>query len=321
MSSKLLIASRLGIFVLCTILIGNMVAYSTPSRSLSITPTPAALGRFADGMVEVPAGPFQRGSTDDDIASFVQLCDQNDSGCITDNFLDEQPVREITLSTFWIDQFEVSNREFQMFVAATNYRTFAEREGSSDVWNDAVDVRQSIDTPGAAWHTPEGAGSDIANRMDHPVVHVAWEDAQAYWAFHGKRLPTEAEWEKAARGPDGSRFPWGNTWEPGRVNGVLPSEIAGTTVATTSFPQGASHYGAHHMLGNVFEWIADWYDPYYYETSPTTDPVQTDDSGQLRVIRGGGWATRAGFMHTGWRRVVAPDTTGNIIGFRCVRDY
>jgi formylglycine-generating enzyme required for sulfatase activity len=308
-------------FLIIIMLTGGVAACSSapePSRSSNIPPTP--LGRVQDGMVEVPAGPFVRGSTDEDIAYFVQLCDQNDSGCIADNFLDEQPVRNVMLSTFWIDQFEVSNREFQAFVQATNYRTVAEEHGSSKVWNDEEEVRQLIDTPGATWHHPEGPGTDINERMDHPVVHVGWEDAQAYCAFLGKRLPTEAEWEKAARGPDGWRFPWGNTWQPDRVNSVLPTEIADRSEATTSYPQGRSPYGAHHMLGNVFEWVADWYDPYYYETAPETDPAQMDDSSELRIIRGGGWATRAGFMHTGWRRIVDPNTTSNTTGFRCARD-
>mgnify|MGYP005855581951 CR=1 FL=1 len=320
MRHKGIISPMVGLWVMVVLLLGGGAACARPTQVPAGSTAPTPLGRIANGMVEVPAGPFVRGSTDEDIAYFVQLCDQNDAGCIADNFLDEQPVREITLATFWIDQFEVANREFQEFVELTDYRTLAERRGSSAVWNDALEVRQSIDTLGATWRAPSGAGSDIRMQLDHPVVHVGWEDAQAYCIFRGKRLPTEAEWEKAARGPAGWRFPWGNTWEPGRVKGVLPDEVADTAVATTSYPQGASPYGAHHMLGNVFEWVDDWYDPYYYATSPATDPVQRDAASQLRVIRGGGWATRAGYLHTGWRRIVAPDPTGNTLGFRCARD-
>jgi formylglycine-generating enzyme required for sulfatase activity len=304
--------------ILLLIVIGGAAACGGAESAQSPAAVPTPLGRVEDGMVEVPAGPFLRGSTDEDIAYFVELCDQHDSGCIADNFLDEQPAREVTLSAFWIDQFEVSNRQFQAFVEETEYRTVAEERGSSTVWDDAE--RSLIDMPGATWQHPEGPDSDIAERMDHPVVHVAWEDAQAYCTFLGKRLPTEAEWEKAARGPDGWRFPWGNTWEPENVNSVLPTEVAEGTEPTTSFPQGRSPYHAQHMLGNVFEWTADWYDPYYYETAPETDPIQTDDESQLRVTRGGGWATRAGFLHAGWRRIVAPDMTNNTTGFRCVRD-
>jgi formylglycine-generating enzyme required for sulfatase activity len=278
-----------------------------------------SITRSADGMVEVPAGPFLRGSNDADLAYFVTLCDQNASGCVRDNFLDEQPQRSIQISSFWIDQHEVSNREFQAFVAANeNYVTMAERNGSSAVWND--EERRMDDITGADWQHPEGPDSTIQNRLEHPVVHVSWEDAHAYCAWRGGRLPTEAEWEKAARGPDGWRFPWGNTWEPERVNGVLPTEHARGTVAVQGFEAGASPYGAHHMLGNVFEWVADWYDPYYYEQSPASNPQQTDDTSQQRVIRGGGWATRAGFLHVGWRRIVHAETTNNTTGFRCVRE-
>lgn len=307
--------------VVVWLLIGGATAGCTPgSRTATehgvVVPTP--LGRIADGMVEVTEGAFLRGSTDDDLDYFVMLCDQADSGCIRDNFLDEQPQQRVTLSAYWIDQFEVSNEQFAAFVEATGYTTVAERNGASMVWDD--NQRQINEVQDANWRHPEGPGSDITGLLDHPVVHVSWEDAGQYCAWAGKRLPTEAEWEKAARGLDGRRFPWGNDWEPERVHSVLPTEQAEGTVPVTSYEAGASPYGAHQMLGNVFEWVADWYDPYFYETGPLTDPLQSDVSSQLRVTRGGGWATRTGFLHVGWRRVVDPATTNTTTGFRCARD-
>lgn len=273
-----------------------------------------------DGMVEIPAGSFLRGSTDKDIDTFVAMCDEVQAGCLRDNFLDEQPQRSITLSTFWIDQFEVTNQQFLTFMQEqSNYtQTTAERVGYSDVWIDAD--RQFDKVDGADWQHPEGPASTIVNRMEHPVVHVSWQDATQYCRWAGKRLPTEAEWEKAARGPDGWRFPWGNEWDETRINVVPLTEVARGTEAVTHSPRGVSVYGARNMLGNVFEWVDDWYDPAFYATSPATDPFQSDETRGDRIIRGGGWATRAGFLHTGWRRIVTPDTTSNTTGFRCARD-
>lgn len=280
---------------------------------------PASAPELVDGMVLVPAGPFVRGSSDADIDAFVSLCDQAQAGCVRDNFLDEQPQREITLDAFLIDRYEVSNAEFAAFVEAAGYVTEAEQRGESTVWDDAV--RQSQVVAGAAWRTPEGPGSGVTERGSHPVVHVTWGDAAAYCAAQGKRLPTEAEWEKAARGSaDGRRFPWGDEWQPTFVNGVLADERAEGTAAVDAFPEGDSPYGARQMLGNVFEWVADAYDGNYYAAGPAENPALLDDGSGLRVARGGGWATRAGFFHIGWRRVLEPGTSNNSSGFRCARD-
>ncbi len=294
---------------------------TAPEASNTAEPVPGVPPEpeLVDGMVAVPEGSFLRGSTDEDIDAYVSLCEQAQAACVRDNFLDEQPQRDITLSTFLIDRYEVSNRDFAAFVAASGYQTFAEQQGESTIWNDAV--RESQVIPGASWRTPDGPDSNIDNRLDHPVVHVTWADAAAYCASQGKRLPTEAEWEKAARGDaDGRRFPWGNEWQTTFVNGVLPDERAVGTVAVTEFSEGDSPYGARQMLGNVFEWVADAYDESYFATSPDVDPALLDDGSGLRVARGGGWATRAGFFHIGWRRVLGPDTSNNTTGFRCARD-
>lgn len=274
----------------------------------------------SDEMVLIPGGPFIRGSSDDDLQAFVALCEQAQSSCVLDNFLDEQPQSEVVLSTFLIDRYEVSNRAFADFVEATGYQTEAEERGQSNVWDDSI--RQVLSIEGASWRTPEGPGSSIEARLEHPVIHVTWADASAYCAAQGKRLPTEAEWEKAARGAaDARRFPWGNDWQPTYVNGVLANEQAVGTMPITAFPEGDSPYGARQMLGNVFEWVADAYDGNFYASGPTNDPVLlTDDNDALRVARGGGWATRAGFFHIGWRRVMEPSTSNNTTGFRCARD-
>ncbi|NCC34616.1 MAG: hypothetical protein EOM24_21755 [Chloroflexia bacterium] len=310
------------------LLAGLLASCSAPGNSndgsQSATPDPprsaAAEADTTDAMVLIPAGPFIRGSSDDDLQAFVTLCEQAQSGCVIDNFLDEQPQSEVILSAFFIDRYEVSNRDFARFVEATGYQTQAEERGQSNVWDDSI--RQVLQMEGASWRAPEGPESRIEARLEHPVIHVTWADANAYCAAQGKRLPTEAEWEKAARGAaDARRFPWGNDWQPTYVNGVLANEQAPGTMPVTAFPEGDSPYGARQMLGNVFEWVADAYDGNFYASGPTNDPVLlSDDPDALRVARGGGWATRAGFFHIGWRRVMEASTSNNTTGFRCARD-
>lgn len=279
--------------------------------------TPRPTPHIVDEMINIPAGAFLQGSTADQIAAFEHLCVESDAGCQTHMFTDELPQRTVALSAFWIDQYEVTNQQFQAFVNDTEHETTAEQQQSSMVWNDIQ--RRLEEISGADWRHPEGPDSGIAGRRDHPVVHVSWDDAKTYCEWANKRLPTEAEWEKAARGSDGYLFPWGNTWSYDRANMAVTSAVGTRPVG--SYPQGASPYGVEDMLGNVFEWVADWYDPDFYKTaSPASNPQQTKGPGQARVYRGGGWATRGGYLHTAWRRYAPPDTTNNLTGFRCARD-
>jgi serine/threonine-protein kinase len=227
-------------------------------------------------MVFVPAGDFYMGSRDSDDAN-------------ADN--DEKPMHPVSLDDFLIDKFEVTNADFARFVEATGYQTDAEKEGLSRNWRDAAE------------------GQD-----NHPVVYVSWNDAVAYCEWVGKRLPTEAEWEKTARGTDGKIWPWGNDWDEDKVNS---SEAGpGHTTAVGSYPDGASPYGCMDMAGNVWEWVADWYQGDYYQAAPDRNP-QGPNQGVSRVVRGGSWALPQRLNRCTGRFGFLPWVSRDDLGFRC----
>jgi sulfatase modifying factor 1 len=247
----------------------------------------------------------------------------------------ELPVHRVRLSPFRLDATAVTNAEFAAFVAAAGYVTDAERYGSSAVFHLLVDGAADVAGPvpgtpwwlnvrGATWRSPEGGRSSVEGRGDHPVVHVSWRDAAAYAAWAGRRLPTEAEWEYAARGGlAGKRFPWGD--EPGDCNifrGTFPDRPQGRvgTVAAAAGPANA--YGLRNLVGNVWEWCADWFSARYYEESPRDDPPGPP-AGSERVMRGGSYLCHDSYCRRD--RVAArtsntPDSSAGNLGFRCAID-
>jgi ribose/xylose/arabinose/galactoside ABC-type transport system permease subunit/formylglycine-generating enzyme required for sulfatase activity len=202
---------------------------------------------------------------------------------------DEAPAHQADLSAFEIDRFEVTNADFANFVAATDYQTDAEKEGRSRNWRMAAQ------------------GKD-----NHPVVYVSWNDAVAYCRWLGKRLPTEAEWEKAARGTDERIYPWGNEWDPSKAN-VKDTGLRGTAVVG-SFGAGVSPYGVEDIAGNVWEWTADWYEAY-----PGSDYQSPYYGQQFRVLRGGGWFETAEWVRTTARNANTEIAASDDVGFRCAR--
>jgi len=205
---------------------------------------------------------------------------------------DEKPPHPVDLPEYWMDITEVTNAQFAAFAQATGYQTEAEKSNASRIWR--------------AEYT---AGKD-----DHPVVRVSWNDAIAYCQWAGKRLPTEAEWEKAARGPEGFVYPWGNTYDPAKANG-RDSGLR-TTAPVGNYPQGVNPYGLYDMAGNVREWTADpGYLPY-----PGNNVSSPYYGNSLRVLRGGGWFDAAADLRTTRRNPTSPSAANWDIGFRCVSD-
>ena len=272
------------------------------------TPVPSAgdtWTRPVDGMVMVyiPAGEFEMGSEEGDP--------------------DEQPVHRVRLDAFWIDRTEATVAQFRDFVHATGHETTAEQQGWGWAW-----LETSVDwqkTEGADWQHPQGPGSQTED--DHPVVQVSWRDAVAYCEWAGARLPSEAEWEYAARGPEGRVYPWGDLVDRQRLNycdarcpTLWPDMEADDGYATTapvgSFPAGASWCGAHGLGGNVGEHVADWYDGDYYSRSPTENPTGPA-TGRLRVSRGGSWGSPPDGARGANRGAGPPEDADDADGFRC----
>ncbi|HXG66771.1 MAG TPA: formylglycine-generating enzyme family protein [Blastocatellia bacterium] len=240
----------------------------------------------------------------------------------------EGPAHEVTLKSFWIDRREVTAAEFARFVEATGYRTEAEQFGWSGVFDVEAGAWQKVD--GADWRHPDGPESSTS--PDEPVTQVSWNDAAAYARWAGKRLPTEAEWEYAARGGlVGKKYVWGDELRPGGKpvanwwQGVFPDRNTVEDGYLRRAPVGRfppNGYGLHDMAGNVWEWCADWFDETYYATSPRLNP-QGPAAGQERVMRGGSWMCSENYCSNyrpAARSHATPDTGLNNVGFRCARD-
>lgn len=339
------------------VLCAGMLASCGSGANKAVTADSTGTATPADSlqhMVLIPGGSFAMGAADD-----IALAD-------------EQPVHTLSVDSFLMDEHEVTNAEFAAFVAATHYVTTAEKPISKEEMMQGLptgspepdssllqagslvfsppDHAVPLDdvsqwwafVPGASWQHPEGSGSSIAGREQYPVVHISWDDANAYARWAGKRLPTEAEWEYAARGGLAQQpFTWGteaitagkpkaNTW-----NGHFPYENTKTDGFYNTAPvktYAANGYGLYDMAGNVWEWCADWYDANYYQQVPNAaqNPVgpakgfdPADPSAPKRVIRGGSFMCSDEYC-SGYRvtaRMKTTPTSGLAnLGFRCVKD-
>jgi formylglycine-generating enzyme required for sulfatase activity len=204
---------------------------------------------------------------------------------------DEQPQRTLVLDAFAIDRYEVTNFQYQQFVDATGHR----KSGPPARYAKNMSKMQGI---------------------NQPVVYVSWEDAEAYCHWKGKRLPTEAEWEKAMRGPDGRLWPWGNVEQPNGANWARVQDGHDVSASVGTVPTDKSPYGVMDGAGNVMEWVTDWYAERYFEEAPERNPP-SPDHGVFRVLRGGGYATTGADIRITSRSKMVPDFRDETIGFRC----
>lgn len=311
------------------------------------------------GMVWIPGGEFSMGSAE----ASESLCS------IKGITKDAMPIHRVYVDGFWMDQTEVTNKEFQAFVTATGYVTVAEKvptpEELPGVPIEYLAAGSAVFTPtissvpldnymqwwqflkGADWKHPEGSNSSIKNKADYPVVHIAYEDAVAYAEWAGKRLPTEAEWEFAARGgKSGELYPWGNNFKPNDsfqaniYQGDFP--VAKGDTGEDGFKGIApvaqytpNHYGLYDISGNVWEWVNDWYSSDYYlqlsrEAKVARNPQGPDEAydamggnEKKRVHRGGSFLCTAQYCSRymiGTRGKGEIKSTANHLGFRCVKN-
>jgi formylglycine-generating enzyme required for sulfatase activity len=205
---------------------------------------------------------------------------------------DERPLHRVWVDRFSMDLHEVATGQYAEFLAAT-------QRPAPWQWNSV----------------------DLAQHRDRPVIGVDWSDADAYCRWKGRRLPTEAEWEKSARGTDGRLYPWGN-WVPNKdiANFALGARFSYSQVLVPvqSYERGKSPYGLYHMAGNVWEWVQDWYAVNYYEVSPEQNP-QGPEAGQFKVLRGGSWSDLSKYLLTYGRFKLPPETRNSYTGFRCAK--
>ena len=272
-------------------------------------PTATILNDVDGGeMVCVPSGSFLMGSQADAISSLLEF----DWRVSEEFFRAEYPQHEVFLSSVYIDRYMVTNAQYQLFMQATGHP-------APKYWRDA---------PDAGGKSPFPVGE---KNPDHPVVGVSWQDASAYCKWSGKRLPSEAEWEKAARGGlMGQIYPWPSRIKE-RINSQLSREKANYggvggpdrwhwTAPVGSFPP--NQYGIFDMAGNGFEWCNDWYAEDYYSRSPARNPLGAD-TGLTRVLRGGSWNNNLYGkyqMRCAYRFHLRPKTRNMVIGFRCAVD-
>jgi formylglycine-generating enzyme len=258
----------------------------------------------------------------------------------------EGPIRKVMLDDFYIDQFPVTNESFAGFVRATQYQTEAQRFGWSFVFQghlaEEQRIRSAADTVvgaewwykvhGADWQHPEGPDSSIDDRMNYPVVHVSWNDAEAFAVWAGKRLPTEAEWEFAARaGLEQKLYPWGDDLTPDgkHLCNIWQGEFPARNTAedgfsglapVDAFPPNA--FDLYTITGNAWEWCSDWFHPSFHVLATRTNPVGPPQ-GQSKVIKGGSYLCHRSYCNR--YRVAArssntPDSSTTNMSFRCVRD-
>ncbi len=255
-------------------------------------------------MTRVPVGTFKMGSSFVENKRYLKKCLKYDKSCELWWFSDEYPDRLIFLDSYWIDIYEVTNEKYLEFVLATGHRFALDETCDSDKCRD-----------GNLWQ-----GASFPPRIERqPVTQVSWSDADAYCRWRGKRLPSEAEWEKAARGPSGNIYPWGSGSPKNRATYGRKWRGVFTMTDVGAYSRGVSLYGLHDMAGNVWEWVDDWYDLKYYSWRRKKNP-RGPAEGKFKVVRGGSWVNYPDSLRSSFRRWSQPEVRFNDTGFRCAKD-
>jgi formylglycine-generating enzyme len=254
-------------------------------------------------MAYIRGGKFVRGSNFEENKAAFKMCRKYDKSCKLWWFSDEYPLKLVTLDTYLIDIYEVTNTKYLEFVKATGHPPALDDSCTTDACRE-----------GNLWK-----GSSFPSSIrNQPVTQVSWYDAEAYCKWRSKRLPTEAEWEKAARGPSGSMYPWGNAFPKDRATYNRKWKGLHTMTNVGSYPNGVSVYGVHDMAGNVWEWVEDWYNRTYYTHGTKNNPHGYTE-GEFKSLRGGSWVNYADTLRSAFRRWSRPDVKFNDTGFRCAK--
>jgi formylglycine-generating enzyme required for sulfatase activity len=269
-------------------------------------------------MVLIEAGWFEMGSTKEQMDAAYQLGKKYNKDTKRAWFKSEKPQHRVWVDAYYIDKTEVTNREYRQFMEASGYER--KEYWSAEGWKF---IQQKKITEPRYWSNPE------FNQPNQPVIGISWYEAEAYASWAGKKLPTEAQWEKAARGNDKRKYAWGNEAADGSRANYCDAKCVynwkdksandghNYTSPVGSYEAGKSPDGIYDLTGNVWEWVRDWYDADYYSQSPERNPVN-DKKSTHRVLRGGGWGNILALVRSAYRNRASPITRSGDVGFRCV---
>lgn len=289
------------LILLSILLIGGVIV-TTAQDSTELSAGDKRLDEYGISQVYVPAGCFMMGTGEEE-AVYAESLDA--PSWASARISSEQPQREVCITEgYWIDEFEVTNQAFQAFIDAGGYTT-------QDYWS----------AEGWQWLSEQNIDRihyrcfENHERLDYPVACMSWYQAEAYANWRGGHLPTEAEWEFAARGPESLIYPWGNEWDSNRAN----VEDSNDMMPVGSFPDGVSWVGAHDMSGNVMEWVSDWLDDDYSNLLDQTENPTGPESGTIKIEKGGWWGSNSVVARSAYRHFEdPPEYRDHHIGFRIV---
>jgi formylglycine-generating enzyme required for sulfatase activity len=281
---------------------------------------PPALVSVVSPLVPVEGGSFMMGTTPNEIAQSVRECLDQGGACDTASAEDSMPQHEVILDDF---QIEITEVTYAQYVAFLNYLKSQGQDHRNGCGTTVPQRCTDIQLENANTYI----NSDSANYFltidliaETPVVYVTWYGAEAYCRTIGRRLPTEAEWERAARGPSNFLYPWDNVWNPDYANTSGSTELLNVPAAVRTYPDGISDFGAYNMAGNAAEWVADWYGSTYYSMPGNNNNPTGPLTGVERVLRGGSYAFRPFFSRSVHRLSETPDDRTAYTGFRCAAD-